>query len=172
MAAFDHLVDLGHQHIGYLSTSAALHQQGFGPAVRSLAGYEKARQKHEITTVYREIEPTTQAMYEATLQMISQHPQLTAIVALNGQTAVAIIRALRKLGRIVPDNFSVVAIASDRSAQLVMPPLTAVDLPSYQMGARAAEMLINRLQDDTAEVNQILLPPNLVIRQTTGQPPK
>ncbi|MCL4248020.1 MAG: substrate-binding domain-containing protein [Anaerolineae bacterium] len=46
--------------------------------------------------------------------------------------------------------------------------MTAISLPAYQMGERAAQMLIRILQGDQDEPEQELRKPHLVIRESTG----
>jgi DNA-binding LacI/PurR family transcriptional regulator len=75
---------------------------------------------------------------------------------------------LRQVGRAVPDDFSVVGVITDKLAELITPPLTAIDLPAYTMGYQAAKMLINKLQEKPMENDQILPPPELIVRKSTG----
>ncbi len=49
------------------------------------------------------------------------------------------------------------------------PALTTIDFPSYDMGYRAVDMLTRTLQGDMSEPEQILIPPRLVIRKSTGR---
>ena len=71
----------------------------------------------------------------------------------------------------VPDDFSIVALAIDRIAELVHPKLTAVRFPSYQMGYQAVTLLINKLRDLNLPVEQHLIAPELVVRESTAPPP-
>jgi DNA-binding LacI/PurR family transcriptional regulator len=167
VTVFDYLVELGHQHIALLNFSSAMCKQGFGPAVRSLAGYKKAQQKYERPFIYREVEVTAESLFEATLQLLDEQPNLTAIYS-PYSSIIGIIRALRQRGRALPDDFSLVAAATDQVAQLMTPPLTTIDFPTHTVGYRAAEMLISKLKQEPLEADQILLPPQLIIRQSTG----
>jgi DNA-binding LacI/PurR family transcriptional regulator len=169
LAAFDYLVGLGHHHIAFINRSPTLRQQGFGPPVRSFAGYQKALEKHGLPFLYREVNPTVADICEATLQLLDEQPNLTAIYCVYSSLSVGIIRALRQRGRTVPDDFSVMAITNDQVAQLMTPPLTTIDFPTNTVGYQAAKMLIAKLQHEPVEPQQILLPPQLIIRQSTGQ---
>ena len=50
------------------------------------------------------------------------------------------------------------------------PPLTTVHLPQYEIGERAAELLLERLRDPAAEPTQMLLEPTLAVRGSTAPP--
>lgn len=168
MLAFEHLVALGHREIGFLGLPLIMRQQGYGPAVRGWSSYEKACQKYGLASIYCEGNIHTQDLFETTLKLLEEQPQLTAIVSMQGAPTVGVMRALRQLGRNVPDDFSVVGLATDKLAQLVTPPLTAIDFPAYTMGYQAAKMLIGKLQEKPLENEQILPPPELIMRKSTG----
>ena len=51
------------------------------------------------------------------------------------------------------------------------PPLTTVRLPHYEIGARAAELLLDQLRDPDIEPAQVLFEPELVVRGSTAAPP-
>jgi DNA-binding LacI/PurR family transcriptional regulator len=68
----------------------------------------------------------------------------------------------------VPQNFSVVAIATDKIAQLITPSMTAISFPTAEMGYEAARMLIDTIQGDVREPEQILLRPELILRESTA----
>jgi LacI family transcriptional regulator len=50
------------------------------------------------------------------------------------------------------------------------PPLTTVRLPHYEIGSRAAELLLEHLRDPDAEPVQVMLDPELMIRGSTAPP--
>jgi DNA-binding LacI/PurR family transcriptional regulator len=169
LTVFDYLVGLGHRHIAFLNLSALMNQEGFGPAVRSYAGYRKAREKYSnVTFLYREVNPTTTDTFEVTFQLLDEQPKLTAIFSVYNSISIGVIRALRQRGRVVPDDCSVVAITTEQVAQLMTPPLTTIDFPTNTVGYQAAKMLISQLKQEPVETNQILLPPQLIIRQSSG----
>jgi DNA-binding LacI/PurR family transcriptional regulator len=168
----DHLVELGHRLIGFLnyppSGASNIPDGDYGPAVRAQAAYEKAVQKHGLDLIYRQVDFTTEDVTQATLELVDEEPKLTAIFISDGARASGVIKALHQRGRDVPTDVSVVGIATDRMAELISPPLTTSDFPSYMMGYRAGKMLISRVEQGSIEVEQILIPPSLIIRNTTG----
>ncbi len=171
LAAADHLVDLGHRNIGFLTHSAVVRLHQYGPAVRSLRGYEMACEKHGLTPRFAESDVDTDKIHQSTLDMVAKWPELTAIITSTGASVVGVLRAMGECGRRVPDDVSVIPFISDKFSQLITPPLTAIDLPAYSMGHQAARMLIERLQNPELEAEQILMPPNLIERGSTAPPP-
>ena len=167
----DHLVEFGHRNIGFLSHSAVVRMHQYGPAVRSLRGYEMACEKHGISKRFGESDVDAESMHEATLELLDSAPELTAIITSTGASVVGILRALALRRKKVPEDFSVISFISDKFSQLITPSLTAIDLPAYSMGYQAAKMLIARLQQPDLQPEQILIPPSLVVRGSTAPPP-
>jgi DNA-binding LacI/PurR family transcriptional regulator len=169
---FDYLVELGHRWIGFLNyppAGASFMPQGdYGPAVRAREAYEQALQKHGLAPIYRQVDFAEQDVTKTTLEILEEQPNLTAIFIADGARTVGVIRALHQQGREVPDDVSVVGIATDRLAELVMPPLTANSFPSHAMGYRAVKMLISKLRQESLETEQVLIPPKLIVRKSTG----
>jgi DNA-binding LacI/PurR family transcriptional regulator len=168
LMAFEHLVNLGHRYIGFLALPTAARQQGFGPAVRAWLGYEQALHKHNLAPLYRECGYGGENIFDAMLALLDEQPGLTAVVSGHGIPALNIMRALGERGRSVPDDCSVISIVTNRIAEMTAPPMTNIDFPSYTMGYQAIEMLIRMLEQDSAQPDQILIPPRLVLRQSTG----
>jgi DNA-binding LacI/PurR family transcriptional regulator len=169
--AFDYLHDLGHQRIGFIAAPQALLAQGYGPAVRSLWGYERVLAAYGWSPLVREAERGLDDMYAATVDLLKEQPDLTAVVTMYGGSVSAIIRAAQDSGRCVPDDFSVIAIASTRLSELMMPRLTAIDFPTGEVGYRAAQLLLDKLQGVRLQSEQIVLAPQLVVRESTGPAP-
>ena len=166
--AFEYLLELGHQNIGYLTRPAELRQQQLGSAVRCMEGYVAVCDQYQLPKHYREVNLTVQDMQQATLDLLQESPDLTAIVTVNGATAAGIVDAIHETGRRIPEDISVIAISTGRVAQIVRPPLTTIDIDPHLIGYQAAEMLINRLESDSTEVAQILLEPQLIVRESTA----
>jgi DNA-binding LacI/PurR family transcriptional regulator len=168
MTAFDYLVQMGHRRIGFLSLPAIVREEGYGPAVRAWAGYEAALQKHALDALYAQVGFAEQDIFEGTLHLIDTYPDMTAIVTAHGCLPFSIVRALDQRGRAVPGDCSVIGMVEDRIAELSSPPLTSIDFPSYDMGYRAVDMLIRTLEGELVKPEQILIPPRLAIRNSTG----
>jgi DNA-binding LacI/PurR family transcriptional regulator len=106
LSAFDHLVDLGHREIGFLTYSHNWRVAGIGPAVRSLEGYERALSQYSFRPHYREVElRSVEDGFAATLDLLEENPQLTAIITTSHLTAAGSIKALTQRGYHVPGGF-------------------------------------------------------------------
>ncbi len=170
--AFENLVELGHQQIGFLGRPGWMRTAQFGPAARLWAGYQRACAQFNLPLHYREVEQlTVQDGYTATLELLDEQPGLTAFATVHGASANGVIRALRERGRKVPRDCSVIALATNKIAQLVTPPLTHINFPSDAIGFQAAQMLVRLLNTRADPVEQVLLEPTLTLRDSTAVPP-
>lgn len=170
IAAYEHLTELGHRSIGFLGAPTLLRQRGLGSAVRSYEGYRAACARFGITSPAMEVDLSVQAMYEATYRLLHENPTLTAIVSTHGPTIVGAMRALQELRFPVPERLSLISIATASTAEMLTPPLTAIDFPSAEMARIAVRLLLRQLTRDSSESDQVLLSPQLVLRGTTAQP--
>ena len=79
--------------------------------------------------------------------------------------------ALRERGVVMPSAMSLVGFDDIPTGELLDPPLTVVQQPTYRMGAHAAELLIRRLLEPTAVIQEVVLAARLVVRGSTGPVP-
>lgn len=165
--ALQHLVDLGHEQIGFIARPYVMRQRNLGSAVRTLKGYLDACERLGKYPHYREPLLDPQEVYLATRELLHENPAITAIIASNGAASVAVMRAVHDMGRSIPQDFSIVALATSKIANLTTPPLTAVNFPTDKMGYEAARILTSTLRDPARPIEQILISPELTIRGTT-----
>jgi DNA-binding LacI/PurR family transcriptional regulator len=166
--AFEHLIALGHRQIGFLGFPASLHKRGLSSAHQLQIGYERVVVRNNLPAYYRHVDFGVQYAYQAACDLLDEAPGLTAVVMAYSATVVGLIRALQERNRSVPEDFSMVGIAPGKIASLLHPALCSVDFPFQQVGYQAAKMLMQQIAEGTSGVQQILIPPQLIVRETTG----
>ncbi len=172
LSAFDYLVTLGHREIGFLTYPQSWRAAGLGPAVRSLEGYDHALHKYGLRAHYREIGlGEVEEGFAATLDLLVENPRLTAIITTSHFTAAGSIKALTRQGYRVPEDRSVMAIAFGGIANGITPSLTALEWSPYDVSFQATRMMIDKLNQDDLPAQQILVAPELVIRESTKAAP-
>ena len=169
--AFDYLVELGHRDIGFLTYPQPWHESGIGPAVRSLDGYAQALEKYGLRTCYREIGlNSVEEGFEGTNDLLQENPELTAIITVSHLTAAGSIKALALQGRTVPQDCSVMAIGfGGNFASVVTPSLTTLEWSPYEISYRATILMTEALANEQQSAQQILVPPRLVVRESTKE---
>ena len=169
LLAVDHLVELGHQNIGLLTYPHSWRKLGIGPAVRSLDGYKLALEKYGLHGNYREIGlNSVEEGFEGTRDLLQENPDLTAIITVSHLTAAGSIKALATRGRNVPQDCSVMSIGfGGNFADVVTPSLTTLEWSPYEISYQATVLMIDKLRQKDLPAQQILVAPNLVIREST-----
>ena len=104
--------------------------------------------------------------YNAMLQLLPHKPD-AVFVASDGM-AIGALRALRTANIAIPDEIAIVGFDDLPPAATSVPPLTTVRQPVRRMGALAAETLLDIIEDGPEPPRRIILPTELVIRQTCG----
>lgn len=165
--AYSHLHAAGHRQIGFIARPALMREQDIGSAVRSLQGYLDACTAHGCPPAYCEPDLEADHVHEATHRLLMENPGITALIVANGTASVPALRAAAALGRRVPDDLALIAVTTNRLAELVTPRLTTINFPTDRMGYHAAKILLRLLKDGDQPAQQMLLPPELVIRETT-----
>lgn len=164
---FDHLVSLGHRHIGFLAHPEAVIADGFTPAVHTMRAYEAVLARHDLPRYLHHAAFGSQGSFTAARTLLRHHPALTALVTVDGMGVTGAVQAILEQGHRVPETFSLAGlVVSTHLAAMVLPALTAISFPSYHLGYEAVQMLHRLLQGGGIE--QKLLPAELTIRESTG----
>jgi LacI family transcriptional regulator len=162
--ATHHLIQGGHQRIGFLAGPAASYS-GAGRRTGFLAALKEADIEPEAGWISHCL-PSVEGGYEATRQLLDMYPQLTALFCYNDLVAVGALQASNELKRRVPEDLAIVGHDDIPLAALVSPALTTCRVPRYELGARAVNALLERLRDCPGGCQQSVLQPELVIRES------
>ena len=107
------------------------------------------------------------------VQLLLQSSQrFTAIVSFNDIAAIGAIRALRDANLSVPDDVSVFGFDDINLSAYHNPRITTIRQPLRGMGETAARILLQRLQGFKNYPQELAVPPELIIRETTAPPGK
>lgn len=90
-----------------------------------------------------------------------------AIVAANDLFALLVLTAAQHCGLRVPDDLAVAGFDDVDFAATCEPPLTTVAQPAFQLGVEAAHLLLRRLGGSQGPAQQLRLPAELVVRQSS-----
>ena len=98
-------------------------------------------------------------------------PRPTAVMAFTHFLAVKLLQVLWDGGLRVPDDLSVTTFSNAYPVEDTIPPLTAVALPTVEMGRTAAELLIEQIESGgSVEAKCVTLKEHLVPRRSTAAP--
>jgi len=93
---------------------------------------------------------------------------ITAIFARDDMKAVAAMFAVSDLGLRVPEDVVVAGYNNYLVSTLIEPKLTTVNVPVYDLGVQAAQLMIDLIEGRKIKENRIILPVELIERRSTG----
>jgi DNA-binding LacI/PurR family transcriptional regulator len=167
--ALTHLYSLGHREIAFMrghpfSSDTADRWQSTVKMARKLG----LPMKTDLVIRLDRDSITPDLVYPIVRQMLTREKRFTALVCFNDTAAIGAIRALRDVGLRVPSDVSVIGFDDIRAAALISPSLTTVRQPLREMGWTASEYLLGRLQGTEEFREQIVISPELTVRESTA----
>jgi LacI family transcriptional regulator len=163
-----HLFELGHTRIAFVNGPLHLAQcqarrRGMRRSAR-LAGLDIEETIIEYTvdplTAFHQVEEIVDSFLD-----LEERP--TAVVCVNDQIALTVLRTLVERGIRVPRDISLVGYDDVEFAAMLSPSLTSIRLPKYELGRAAAQLLIAETVDSNHRHSDIRFDAELVARQST-----
>jgi LacI family transcriptional regulator len=166
--ATEHLVELGHRRIGFISGSDeySLSQwrvDGWRAAMKAAAlDTDGLLAKGDFTFASGEAAART-------LLGLAEPP--TAIIASSDKMSLAALEVARDLGLGVPGDLSLISFDDTPIARFAVPPLTSVDQPIAATASRAVELIIDMQRGKELPDEPVIVPAALIERQSTAACP-
>lgn len=161
-AATRHLLDLGHVAVAHIA----------GPAEWIESGQRIAGWRNTLVAAGAKVPPvlrgdwSARSGYELAGRLLDLN--VSAAFVANDSMALGLLRALHEHGREVPGDLSIVGFDDLPEAAYFTPPLTTVRQDFAELGRRSLQRLLAQIQSDPAAPTRIIIPPELVVRGSTG----
>jgi LacI family transcriptional regulator len=165
--AVDYLAEKGHKHNEMLGATRSPQKRRWRER-----GFRDAMKRHGHAPSQDMIFPGDHASndveggYLASSELLTNHPEITAIVSYNDMMAFGAIRAAHELGRRIPDDLAIIGFDDISTCEIVQPRLTTIKMDKYQMGSAAVEKLLSMLQGEITGGESTILDVALVIRDS------
>jgi LacI family transcriptional regulator len=161
--AAEHLLQAGHTKIGFISGPQVSHSGKW-----RLKGYCSALQDSGIGIKDGWITycaPVVEEGRRATLKLLENYPELTAVICHNDLVAVGAIHACSELSRILPNQLALIGFDDIPMASVVTPALTTCRVPREELGTQAMGLLLRQIEDcQDRDIKNILIRPELIVR--------
>lgn len=168
--AASYLIGLGHREMAVITgplhlTNSQDRLKGFKRAMKQ-AGLEILPGYMQETTFDRA------GGYAKTKILLKMLPRPTAILACNDMIALGALMAIREARLHCPDDISLCGFDGLDLTEMTSPQLSSVYQSPYQLGAAAAELALDRVEQKNSPVRHIVLKTELRIRDSVAPPPK
>jgi GntR family transcriptional regulator, arabinose operon transcriptional repressor len=176
--AVEYLIQLGHRQIGFVTTP----DPNTTSVKERFAGYRNALRHHGIdfdekwlcrspSISYSPIKTDENEEMEVQpfREFFHQKDHPTALIALNDYTAYLVYNAAKAEGVRIPEDMALMGFDNDEFARFNEVPLTTTEQPFREIGARAANLLIDKIRGIHSGMERVLLPTRLVQRQSCGE---
>jgi DNA-binding LacI/PurR family transcriptional regulator len=169
--ATQHLLDLGHRRIGFLSDyrDSTFH---FTANRDRHIGYQKALEAAGIRphpNCAAHGEHSRESAYEMASQLLAQDDPPTAIFATSDTLATGVLEAADEQGLSIPEDLSIIGYDDIEMAEYLN--LTTIRQQLFESGVRSGELLLEAIESPPDAPRCILIPTELVVRATTAPPP-
>lgn len=164
--AVTHLIEHGHDRIAFIGGIARI-----STLTERREGYEAALRDHDLPmnpALVREGELHRERGKDHTEALLDLDRPPTALFTGNNLTTLGALAALNQHDVRVPEDMALVGYDDIPWADALNPPPTVIDQPSYEMGQRAAELLLQRFEDPDRSPTVATLQPKLVVRESCG----
>ncbi|MGW0562488.1 LacI family DNA-binding transcriptional regulator [Streptomyces sp. NPDC003016] len=166
----EHLAGLGHRDIAVIGEAPAVYERHTGFAERTLEGLRTRARELDLRLLHRPSDGGYDALAATLARIFDERPGTTGFVVQNESAVEPLLALLRRQGRAVPEDVSVVAVCPDQVAVQASVRLTSVAIPAQEMGRRAVEHVVAKLDGHGTDGIE-LLTPELTVRASTGPAP-
>lgn len=159
------LVVSGPQHIGWADNRASSMRNELEKHAGAIVHELRVPQPSTIPSESKELAEVSRMIAET----LSQHPQITAVIACTDIIAQSVYSAAHALDWSIPERLSVVGVADLNFAELMSPPLTTVRQNGYTIGRQAAQVELERSAGLLSGPSRLFqVGTSLIVRQSTA----
>jgi LacI family transcriptional regulator len=102
-------------------------------------------------------------------QLLNLPERPSAVICMNDFITPGALSKIQNRGLKIPEDISVIAIGSSDSLDLYQPALTTVKISASQIGHAASEMLISLIESGSYPERHVVIPSQLIIRESTKE---
>ncbi|HPP30517.1 MAG TPA: GntR family transcriptional regulator [bacterium] len=166
--AVRYLIRLGHRKIGFVADKDWKSEIS---GINRWNGYKKAMEENKIEVNPEYIIEASGVEIEDGWNLAAEKletiKKFTALFCTGDMLAIGILKKLKEEGIKVPEEISIVGFDNIDMAGYPDIQLTTVEQPTYLIGQKATEILIEHIEGRIKDTVHILLPTKLIIRKTT-----
>jgi len=163
--AVTHLIERGYKRIAHFGGPKEL-----GICVGRMSGYVEALKHNGLASPNGYVRfggLQEEDGYKLMDSMLKENIIPDAIFAVNDPVAIGAFQKIKEAGLKIPGDIAIIGFSNNKITALVDPPLSTMNQPSFEMGKKAAEIVIESIEEGTIEPKTYVLETELIVRGST-----
>lgn len=159
--AVEKLILKGHKKIGFITGGL-----GITTSDERFTGYKNALKQHGIEfdpSLVKVSQARFESGYDNAKQLLAEH-DLTALFIANNVLTMGAVMYLQEQRIRIPEELAVIGFDDYDWTKITSPPLSVIRQPAYEIGVKAAQVILNRIDKDTGKYKKYSLKTTLVPR--------
>ncbi|ACS78410.1 LacI family DNA-binding transcriptional regulator [Maridesulfovibrio salexigens] len=164
--ATEHLISLGHRRIGMIAGSFTVTDRSY----HRWHGYRQCLKDHGLPydkDLLVQTEYSLSGGRDSIKQLLKHGSPPSAVFCSNDYIALGAIKGAREAGLSLPEDLSIVGFDDMPTASYMVPALTTIRQPAYEMGRRACELLLQKMENPE-KPEQHMMETKLIVRESTA----
>lgn len=169
--ATNHLIELGHRKISYVSDFMQKNPINFRPVFDRYQGFRNAMADASLPineAYYYECRVDRRESRQLAHHLLTLDDPPTAVFTYSDLQAIGFLQAAEDLGIAVPEQLSIIGFDDIEAAEYMR--LTTVRQPLFNSGVRGANLLLKQMMGKISRTANEIMPIKLIIRNTTAAP--
>ncbi len=164
--ATEHLIDLGHQKIGFIAGPEDYELSGW-----RVAGWHAAMAAAGLSTdgLLATGDFSQPSGRSAAERLLSADARVTALVVSNDQMTLGALDVARERDLRIPHDLSIISFDDTPAMRYAEPPMTAVVQPIAEVASRAVQLIIEQRRSGEVPSQPETIPAGLIVRETTAR---
>ena len=162
-----HLIDQGYKRIGHMAGP-----QNLTTYRERKSGYMEALSQNGLSfdeTLVVTNKLTSEDGTAAIQHLMSLPKPPDAIFCCNDTTALSAMIYLRSEGYRIPEDIGIVGFSNEPFSRVVSPSISTIAQPAFLMGQKAAELILNQIENQEKSFTTLVLPTELIIRESSNR---
>jgi LacI family transcriptional regulator len=167
-SATEHLIKHGYKNIAIISGPFSI-----STGKDRLTGYLRALEDYNLRKydcLIKEGSFSIQSGYDRMQELMEQDVKPDAVFISNNSMTLGAYKYLKKAGMKIPNQIAVVGFDDSDWADIVDPPLTTILQPAYELGKKAANVTLSRINKEATQCGIVYMDTSLITRQSCGCP--
>ena len=162
--AIEYLISLGHRRIAHITGHPDI-----PTTLERVAGYDNAMAKHKVRIdprLVKSSDSTYQSGAALMQELLAVPEPPTAVFTANNLLTLGALKTIHERELAIPDDISIVGFDDMYWSTSLNPPLTAVRQSGYEIGKKAAELLLKKIANPKRPASSLVLDTELIVRQS------